>query len=74
MEYFEQYGERPRPDMTTEEQRCLAKQNLSDLIADMGHYCDRNGLRMHDVIRIASDHYEEETRFEGAQFRPDKRL
>ena len=68
LEYFEQYGERPHPDLTTEEQRGIAKQNLSDLIADMGHYCDRNGLCMHEVIRIASDHYAEETHFEGLQF------
>jgi len=68
LEYFEQYGERPHPDLTTEEEREVAKQNLSDLVADMGHYCDRNGLRMHEVIRIASDHYTDETRHEGLQF------
>ncbi len=68
LEYFEQFGERPHPDLTTDEERGIAKQNLSDLIADMGHYCDRNGLRMDEVIRIASYHYAEETRQEGAQF------
>jgi hypothetical protein len=68
LEHFEQYGECPHPDLTTEEQREIAKQNLSDLISDMGHYCDRNGLRMHEVIRIAADHYAEETRCEGLQF------
>jgi hypothetical protein len=67
--YFEQYGESPHPDLTTEEQRDMAKQNLSDLIADIGHYCDRNELRMDEVIRIASDHYAEETHYEGLQFR-----
>ena len=68
LEYFEQYGERPHPDLTTKEQREMAKQNLSDLVADMGHYCDRNGLRMDEVIRIASYHYAEETENEGQQF------
>jgi hypothetical protein len=68
LEYFEQYGERSHPDLTTEEERKLAQQNLSDLIADMGHYCDRNGLGMDEVIRIASGHYAEETKNEGLQF------
>jgi hypothetical protein len=68
LEHFEQYGERPHPELTTEEHREIAKQNLSDLIADMGHYCDRNGLRMIEAINIASGHYAEETRYEGSQF------
>jgi len=72
LEYFEQYGESPHPDLTTTEQRDVAKQNLSDLIADMGHFCDRNGLEMHDVIRVASGHYAEETSFEGLQFNSAK--
>jgi hypothetical protein len=68
LEYFEQYGESPHPDLTTEEQREIAKRNLSDLIADLDHYCDRNGLRMGEVISIASSCYSEETRHEGLQF------
>lgn len=68
--YFEQYGERPHPNLTTEEEREISKQNLSDLVADMGHYCDRNRLLMYEVIRIASEHYGEETRNEGLQFQP----
>jgi len=70
LEYFEQYGESPHPNSTAEEEREIAKQNLSDLIADMGHYCDRNGLLMNEVIRIASEHYAEETGWEGRQFQP----
>ena len=68
LEFFEQFGERPHWSLTTEEERAVAKQNLSDMLADLGHYCDRNGLHMLDVIRIASEHYAEETRNEGQQF------
>ena len=69
VEFFEQYGESPHPK-ASEDARCrMTGQNMSDLIADCGHYCDRIGLRMQDVIRMASGHYNEETNNEGEQFR-----
>jgi hypothetical protein len=70
VEFFEQYGEKPHPN-ASEDQRCrMAGQNLSDMIADFGHYCNRIGLSMQDVIQAATVHYSEETNNEGEQFKP----
>ena len=69
LEAFEIYGEKPRPGATEGERRRLAEQNLSDLIADFGHYCDRAELDMKKVLQIAKGHYEEETDGQGIQFR-----
>jgi DNA mismatch endonuclease (patch repair protein) len=72
LDHFEQYGERVSVDLSTQQQREVTLQNLSDLIADLGHFCDRNGLWMHEAIQIASKHYGEETHHEGEQFNPTR--
>lgn len=35
---------------------------LGDLLADLMHWCDRNGVDFNDMLERARDHYEEETR------------
>jgi hypothetical protein len=50
-----------------EEEGCEA-QNLADLLADLAHYCDRNGLSLDGCLTTAQMHYAEETDHEGAQF------
>ena len=66
---FEKHGEQPLPDATKEERHQLNQQNLSDLLADFGHYCDRAALDMRKALQTAKGHYDEETDGEGAQFR-----
>jgi hypothetical protein len=70
LEFFEIFGERPHREATEEERRVLMEQNLSDLIADFAHFCDRTGLEMRTVLRTAIRHYQEETNGEGDQFSP----
>ena len=65
---FEIYGESPHQEATEEERCGLIEQNLSDLIADFAHFCDRTGLEMRTVLRRAMDHYLEETDGAGDQF------
>ena len=66
--FFEIHGENPEDAATEEERRTLLEQNLSDLIADFAHFCDRNGLEMKNVLRMAMTHYFEETDGAGDQF------
>ena len=68
LEAFERYGESAEKDSSEEECRALMEQNLSDLLADFAHLCDRKGLNMTNIIRIAMEHYSEETDCVGDQF------
>ena len=52
---------------TPDETRELAEQNLSDLLCNLAHYCDRIGLKMADCLRRAAMHYGEESDNEGTQ-------
>lgn len=62
------FGYKPQRGSTTEERVALIEQNLSDLLSDFGHYCDRNDVDMQEVIRRATNHYNEETDRKGVQF------
>lgn len=42
---------------------------VSDLIADIAHYCDRHGVQLMEEIRRAKMHYEAETALKGKQFK-----
>jgi hypothetical protein len=47
----------------------LDEQNLTDLLADLAHYCDREeGLNLTAIWERARTHYEEETGNQGKQF------
>ena len=46
----------------------LTVQNLTDLMCDFGHFCDRNNIRLAAVIDHAKEHYDEETDHKGNQF------
>jgi len=50
-----------------DERRELIAQNLSDLLANFAHYCDREGVALADCLRRAANHYNEETDDQGAQ-------
>lgn len=67
MTFFEQFGETRHQDSTAAKLRVTAGQNLSDLLADLAHYCDRAGLSFKDAFLAASSNYEEETEGEGGQ-------
>lgn len=41
---------------------------VSDLVADLGHFCDRHGFLLRNEINRAADHYDAETDGEGRQF------
>jgi hypothetical protein len=43
-------------------------QNLSDFLADLAHYCDREGLQFMKFLSNARSNYLEETDSEGRQF------
>jgi NTP pyrophosphatase (non-canonical NTP hydrolase) len=75
LETFEHIaGERASADATEEEQQELAKQNLSDFLADLAHYCDRAGIDLQGVLHNASLQYEEETEGEGTQLTQYRQL
>lgn len=74
LEVFERHGERPSVDATEDERRMLATQNLSDFLADLGHYCDRAGMDLQYLLHNAALQYEEETEGEGAQLAKYRRL
>lgn len=62
------FGEAPYGGISPDQLRDLREQNLSDLLCNFGHFCDRNGLDLQEVIRRAANHYNEETGNQGAQF------
>lgn len=41
---------------------------LGDLLANLGHYCDRNGLELSKILRTAEMQYNAETGNQGKQF------
>lgn len=41
---------------------------LADLLADMGHYCDRTGESLQKCIERAKYHYDAETEGNGKQW------
>lgn len=45
----------------------MITQNLTDLIANFGHYCDRNDIEFSEILRRAQFHYDEETNNKGKQ-------
>jgi hypothetical protein len=59
---------------TEDERRMLAKQNLSDFLANLAHYCDRSDMDLQEVLHNAALQYEEETDGEGAQLAQYRRL
>lgn len=42
---------------------------IGDLLADIGHYCDQQGLDLTCALQRAAFHYFEETDGQGDQFR-----
>jgi hypothetical protein len=44
-------------------------QILSDLMADLAHWCDRNNVDLPSVLKHASRHYLAETAGKGSQLR-----
>lgn len=50
--------------MGTAEERALV---VTDLVADLAHWCDRNDVDLQLVIQRAAGHYQIETASEGKQ-------
>ena len=61
-------GEAPYGGINSEQLTALHEQNLADLLCNFGHWCDRNGVNMQEVIRRAKGHYDAETGNQGVQF------
>ncbi len=40
---------------------------VADLLGDLAHWCDRNGVDMRVALRLAAQHYDEETGGKGEQ-------
>jgi len=40
---------------------------VADLLADLAHWCDRNGIELQSAIRHAARHYQTETAHQGRQ-------
>jgi hypothetical protein len=47
----------------------LARQNTIDLLANIAHFCDRNGMRLMECMHLAEMHYLDETDLKGQQFK-----
>lgn len=43
-------------------------QNLANLLCYIGHWCDRNGLQLAKVWKMAAKRYSDETEGQGRQF------
>ncbi|MBZ5489996.1 MAG: hypothetical protein LAO76_03575 [Acidobacteriia bacterium] len=43
---------------------------ISDLLADLGHWCDRNEIDLPEALKHAAQHYHAETHGTGKQFNP----
>jgi hypothetical protein len=41
---------------------------VADLLGDIAHWCDRNDVDLQVALRLAAQHYDEETGGEGEQF------
>lgn len=46
----------------------ILEQNISDLVADLGHLADRFGIDFTTILSRAALHYNEETDNQGRQF------
>jgi hypothetical protein len=46
----------------------LSEQNITDLLVDLAHYCDRQGLSLQRCLAKAERHYREEANKLGKQF------
>jgi hypothetical protein len=66
--FEEKHGEAPYGGISAEQLTDLHRQNIVDLLANLGHYCDRNGLDMQEIIASAVRHYDAETGNQGTQF------
>ena len=42
---------------------------VADLLCDIAHWCDRNGVDLHTALRLATSHYMEETGGQGMQLK-----
>jgi hypothetical protein len=42
---------------------------VADLLCDIAHWCDRNDVDLQSALRLATSHYLEETRGQGAQLK-----
>ena len=45
----------------------ILEQNISDLLCDLAHLCDREGMNLTHLISRARRHYNEETDRKGGQ-------
>ena len=66
--FTKHHGEKPYSGITKHQRLDLKAQNLTDLLANIGHYCDREGINLQDRLRIAANHYTAETDCKGIQF------
>jgi hypothetical protein len=66
MMFSTDFGERIVGDQGGDD--ALLEQNLIDLLANVGHLCDREGFVLSDVVRRAAGQYHEETDAKGRQF------
>jgi hypothetical protein len=41
---------------------------IADLLGDIAHWCDRNDIDLQVALRLAAQHYREETGGDGEQF------
>ena len=46
----------------------LNEQAISDLLANLAHYCDRKGLSFQSCLEVARENYAAETDFFGTQY------
>ena len=42
---------------------------VADLLCDIAHWCDRNGVDLPSALRLAASHYMEETGGQGGQLK-----
>lgn len=65
--YTNNAGEAAKPSMTKAQRLDLKRQNLSDLLCQFAHLCDRDGIDFMERLHVAEYHYREETGKKGKQ-------
>jgi len=67
-QFIQAHGKQASPEMEGSERREIRERNLTDLLSNLGHMCDRDGIDLSRALRLAAVHYWAETAGEGAQF------
>jgi len=71
-QFIQAHGKPSLPGLGETLRREIREQNLSNLLANLAHMCDRDGIDLSGRLRLAAVHYWAATVGAGIQFRPQQ--